>query len=404
MTLFDTFNRDYTDFRMPQESYYAFLNRSALLKFQLTRDLLESWFRNYPAAHQNALRTSFRTNRDTQHWGAFFELYCHALLCQQNFIVDVQKVVDQSEGRPIDFLVSSSETPLFYMEATVAADANPVLANQRKIGQLIDTLNTLNETNFQLSIEVKQESPENLPLSQIRTELHRWLQSLNPDVVAKQREMLDSEKHSHCTWTRNGWEIVFFAIPRDPEDRGTPGETVQYQMWNARRVEAENSLRNALESKADRYGVSTLPYIIAVDVLAIDSLGTDIGEILFGREIALFNTLTEEITLARSPLLPNRPYSEKGLWFSQEGPRNQQASAVLLVNELMPWSIAHKTPILWHNPWAEKSLDPALWQGPQIVPDMNASPPYMQLRDGKQAHEIFHLPSDWPDITVENNI
>lgn len=402
MLLFDDGERRYAGYREPQESHFAFLNRSCQPRFECTRELLESWFRDYPTAHQTVISSNFRTDRDTQHWGAFFELYCYALLNQQDFIVDVQKIVDEAVGKPIDFFVSSADAPLFYMEATVAVDSRPVLANQRKVWELIDTLNTLNDPNFQVSVEVKQESSCNFPLSQIRSELHQWLQALNPNTVSEWRKALDHDQHPHCNWVRDGWEIVFFAIPRSSDERGMPGETVQYQMWDTRRAQAQNSLQNALESKADRYGALQLPYIIAVDVLAIDSLGTDIDEVLFGKEIALFDTHTEQITLTRSPLLPDRPRSENGLWFGRRGARNQQISAVLLVNELMPCAIAHKTPILWHNPWADKPLDPALWQGPQMAPDLNASPPRMRHRDGKQAHEIFHLPPNWPE--TENEI
>jgi hypothetical protein len=76
MLLFDDGERSYTGYRVPQESSFAFLNRSGQPKFERTRILLENWFQKYPAAHQVALGTGFRSNEDTQHWGAFFELYC----------------------------------------------------------------------------------------------------------------------------------------------------------------------------------------------------------------------------------------------------------------------------------------------------------------------------------------
>lgn len=402
MLLFDDGERHYTEYKAPQESNFAFLNRSALPKFERTRTILESWFHDYPAAHQASLRANFRSDRDTQHWGAFLELYCCTLLRHQGFTLSVEQIVDAAVNRPIDFLVQKDETALFYLEATVATDANQVLSNQRKIWELIDALNDLNEPNFQVSLEIECESQQNLPYTRIRSAIHGWLQTLDPDEVAQKRKALEHDRHPHCYWERDGWKISFFAIPRPVEDRGMPGETVLCQLFGARWEEAQNSLQKALESKADRYGALQLPYVIAVDVLAIDSLGCNIGEALFGKEVALFDTQSEEVTLTRSPLLPNRPRSENGLWFGRNGPRNQQVSAVLLVDELMPWAIAHKTPVLWHNPWADKPLDPALWRGPQMVPDMNVSSPHMQLRDGEQAHEIFHLPPDWPDSTIED--
>ncbi len=181
------------------------------------------------------------------------------------------------------------------------------------------------------------------------------------------------------------------------------GQTVLYHFWDARGVEAQNSLKDALEEKADRYGELQLPYVIAVDVLAIDSFGSDVGEVLFGKEVILLDTQSERVTLTRSPLLPNRHRSENGLWLARRRLRNRKVSAVLLVNELMPWAIAHKMPVIWHNPWAEKPLDSDLWQGPQMIPDMETSPPQMRYRDGKKAWEVLQLSPEWPDDDIQNS-
>ena len=85
---------------------------------------------------------------------------------------------------------------------------------------------------------------------------------------------------------------------------------------------------------------------------------------------------------------------ENGFWRTRKRARNRQVSAVLLIEELMPWSVARKTPMLWHNPWAERPLDPNIWQGPQMIPNMDVPEPYMQERFGKKGHEIFHMQTD----------
>jgi hypothetical protein len=132
MNLFDDAGRNYTGYRAPQESNFAFLNRSALPKFERTRTLLENWFHDYPSAHQVALGTGFRSNEDTQHWGAFFELYCHTLLRQLGFTASVQVIVDVAVNRPIDFLVQKDNTPLFYLESTVATGSKVVFNESEK--------------------------------------------------------------------------------------------------------------------------------------------------------------------------------------------------------------------------------------------------------------------------------
>jgi len=294
-------------------------------------------------------------------------------------------------GRPVDFLASSTEAPLFCLEATLAADSDSFSTSQRLLWQLQDALNQLDEPLFQVSLEVERESTSSLPTTQIRAAIHRWLQTLDPNEVARKKY----KDHPSYYWERDGWKITFFAIPRPVEKRGEHGNTVLFQFSNPQWVSPQNTVSNALESKADRYGELQLPYIIAVDMVAAYAFGCDIGRALFGQEVFLIDTRSEEMTVTRSPLLPDRPSEENGLWFARRGPRNQQVSAILLVNGLMPWSLVSDTPLLWHNPYATKPLDPDLWQGPQMIADMATL--QMRRREGKEAWEILHLDPDWPN-------
>ncbi len=391
MKLFDDSVRTYEGLREPRESIYQFLNRSARLEYEETRNLLERWFQDYPEPYKLNLSKEFRSKPDKQHLGAFFELYCYSLLRVQGFDIKPQQVVDKMKGYPVDFLIKSVDTPLLYLEATVAADSDKASISQKILWQLYDALSTINEPNFLIEINVELESTHILPIKKMRSDLQGWLQKLDFNEIIRKRTALEHDDLSHCSYEHHGWKIVFYAIPQPLDRQGQANKTVVYQLSEAREVEAENSLRDALETKAKKYGNFELPYVIAVDVLATDSFGTDIGEILFGKEVILFDRQLEEFSLTRSPLLPDRPSEENGFWRARKRARNQQVSAVLLVDELMPWSVARITPVLWHNPWAERPLDPNIWQGPQMIPIMDAPEPYMQERVGKKGHEIFHL-------------
>jgi len=391
MKLFDDSVRTYEGLREPRESIYQFLNRSARPEYEETRSLLEKWFQNYPEPYKLNLSKEFRSKPEKQHLGSFFELYCYSLLRVQGFDIKPQQVVDKMKGNPVDFLIKSADTPLFYLEATVAADSDKASISQKILWQLYDALSTINEPNFLIEINVELESTHNLPIKKMRSDLQGWLQKLDSNEIIRKRTALGHDDLPHCYYEHNGWKIVFYAIPRPLDSQGQANKTVVYQLSEARKVEAENSLRDALETKAKKYGNFELPYVIAVDVLATDSFGTDIGEILFGKEVILFDRQLEDFSLTRSPLLPDRPSEENGFWRARKRARNQQVSALLLVEDLMPWSVVRKTPVLWHNPWAERPLDPNIWQVPQMIPDMNAPEPYMQERVGKKGHEIFHL-------------
>jgi hypothetical protein len=383
----------------PNESIYTFLNRSARTEYAATRQLLETWFLDYPADPEQprkSLRGRFRSKEEDVHIPAFFELYCHTLLKKQGFLVYPEQVVDETVGRPIDFLVQSPDTSHFYLEATVAMDVKTAPVSQRILRQLWNGLNNLQEPNFRIELHVKQESTQNLPINKMCSDIHDWLQELDPDEVSRWRET-----SAHDRWPfykLDGWEIVFIAVPKPLASRGKPGNTVLGQ-FSLRWSKLQNSLQAALKEKEDRYGKFDLPYVIAVDVLAIDSLGCDIEEVLFGKEVFLFDKQSEEMTATRSPQLPDRPSEENGLWVGRGGSRNEHVSAILLVDELMPWSVARQKPILWHNPWAAKPLKPDIWQGPQKIFDPSSL--QMQSREGKEVWEIMHLHQDWPHVSSE---
>src|SRR6266566_561000 len=148
MKLFDDSVRTYEGLREPRESIYQFLNRSARLEYEETRNLLERWFQDYPEPYKLNLSKEFRSKPDKQHLGAFFELYCYSLLRVQGFDIKPQQVVDKMKGNPVDFLIKSVDTPLLYLEATIAADVNTAAVSHRILWQLHDVLSTIHEPNF----------------------------------------------------------------------------------------------------------------------------------------------------------------------------------------------------------------------------------------------------------------
>src|SRR5258708_12025910 len=124
MQLFDDSVRTYEGFKESRESIYQFLNRSAQPEYEATRNLLEKWFQDYPEPYKINLSKEFRSKPDKQHLGSFFELYCYSLLRVQEFAINPQQVLDKMKGNPVDFLIKSSDSQLFYLEATVAADSD----------------------------------------------------------------------------------------------------------------------------------------------------------------------------------------------------------------------------------------------------------------------------------------
>ena len=59
-----------------------------------------------------------------------------------------------------------------------------------------------------------------------------------------------------------------------------------------------------------------------------------------------------------------------------------------------PWTLAQRTPELWHNPWAQKPADPNWWLISQWVHDQSSD--QMVKKEGKTAAELFGLDPSWP--------
>jgi hypothetical protein len=384
MRLFDDVARNYHGPARFVASEFAFLNQSARSVLQDARDLLEGWFDDYPASGKKNLKSQFRSPHNRQHWGAFFELYCHALLRHQDFDVELHPSAGAGKTTHPDFLVSRAGEKAFYMECTLAAD--PVFddAAQRRLNQVIDGLNdSLHSPNFFISVRVEDVPSHSPSISRMRRFLEDHLRGLDPDVVTKVMRARELEDYDRWSYTDGDWEAVFSPIPIAPEFRGQPGaRPIGAVLYEAREIDPEKPLLNSLDKKAKRYGVLDLPYVIAVDTMDVHTEEEDVGDALFGRKVGRFNKETSQVRFVHS--------GSDALWVGPDGPRYRRVSAVFVARRLGASTIKTvETPVLWHNPWANKPLDPRFWQGPQKVPDPATST--VRDREGTDFSEILGL-------------
>lgn len=396
MKLFDDIPRTDKSSQKRRKSFYNVLNRSARSEYEAARQLLEKWFLDYPAdpkQNRESLQGKFCSN-DSDHLSAFFELYTYAWLKYQRFLVHPEYVVDQSKNRPIDFFVQPPDGLPFYLEAVVAMDSEAEVKSEGPLEELRQSLSKINDPNFLIDFKWERKSDKQLPTAQMRLDLQKWLQKLGEDSTQE-------EKPEPASYERNGWKLLFFAVPRSRQ--GKLKHQILGQPLSAQWVPFENSLRKKLEDKGEkgRYGNLEYPFIIAVNILAQDSLGCNLDELLFGKEVYLFDRQSGEGAMTRSTHLLNRPFSENGFWRARRRWREdrEHVSAVLLVDDLWPLSIAHKTPILWHNPSAARPLNHSIWHGPQMIFDLNTS--RWNFREGKNTWEILDLSQAWPKTDTQ---
>lgn len=387
MMLFDA--RDWTDSQPAgySEPMFAYLNRSASPDCECARQMLETWFANFPDVAKEELRTRFRSEDDYNHNGAFFELYCYSLMAKQGFAVQVHPDLDGGKRTHPDFVASLAGAEVLYLESTVAASRDH--KEQSYLHQLYDYLNrTIRAPDFFLRVSVMGDVPKKLPLmSAVRKEVQTWLSGLDPDEVQLQAAQTMAGGHTLDALPtkvikQGGWHIEFEAIPISREHRGDPDHPVVgviYRIPTSMWIDTQKPILPALRKKARDYGQLNLPYVIAVN--SQDFADTDdIASVLFGKQGVRINTVTGEGT----PM-----YFPNGLWTARGG-QYWRVSAVLITSGLGPQNVGRQQPWLWHNPWATFPLDPALWSGPQMVPDPASKT--MVERPGTPVWEILDVP------------
>ncbi len=388
MLLFDSFERQNTNFKTQAGASFPFLNESARFAFTRVRELVESWFANYPVEHRRDLRGRFRSREAHNHESAFFELFLHELVSRLGCVAIPHPTMPEASRRP-DFLVRGPTGEEFYLEAAVVMEESDEQAAARaRFDQVVDALNDLLSPNFFLNVQAHGLPDSNPPIREIREKVDAWLRTLNPDEVTRAFEAT-GEGLPPLEYQHGGWLVEFAALPKSKKARGKAGiRTVGVQSDGGDWLDTGKRLRRVLSSKGAAYGSLSVPYVIAVNVLEHGLDRIDVMEALFGSEKV--NLLIREDGEVVSEELKREP---DGFWIGPSGAQNRRVSAVL-ISTVLPWSIPRATLRLYHNPWASLKYNLPLCRLPQA----GAEGEYMRDLDGDGLADIMKLPEDWPGL------
>jgi hypothetical protein len=390
MKLFDEFDRINCNYSEYSEPKFTFINNSARAGFDEIRCVLEKWFTHYPISGQADLRSRFRSKINSHHQAAFFELFLHELLLKLNCKIELHPDIPDKLKTP-DFLVETLKGERFYLEATlVTNESEAETAAQARMNSVYDILNReVDSTNFSLAISIKGSPKTPPPAKNLSKFVNERLSELNPDEII---ELYYSNRKTEIPFWKfeyDGWKIEIRPIPKKSEARGKLGKRpIVMQSTVFRWMDHRTSIKNSIIKKAKKYGDLNLPYIIAVNILDfIDEI--DIEEALFGKEQFVVDSNNIE---SNKPSVARIEYYPDGVWRGPTGPRYTRVSAVLFAKRLFAWSVPSTDLLLFHNPWAKKSINPELIKLPQTFISENQ----VKFIKGESIKKILNLPESWP--------
>lgn len=319
---------------------------------------MESWFSVYPQSEAAEFKRRLQSDFDT----ASFELILFTYFTRLGFSVTPHPAAPASSRRP-DFLVSGEGTA-FYLEATTARDQSDEQSARENVKNLVlDAINTADSPHFFLGIRKLTVKHGQQPAPRrIVAFLERELQRFNPNTVPVGTAFTDSPS---LTFEDSTARIVFWIMPKSPGLRGQPNvRNIGIGPIESYVGNPEFVFRDAVSSKATRYGLLNAPFVVAVNHLGKFGIHDDtVTEGLFGSIKVGVDTNTHEA----------RPFRDRdGAFMGPTGPINTRVSAVLAAS-VRPWSLSSARFELVHHPAATHPLE-------QTLP----------LRMGRVVDEIFH--------------
>ena len=378
--LFDQFDR--ASFTEPGEiaSRFERVNHSKRPYMYRVRKLWEGWYARFPD-HSGGLRSRFRGD-DHNHDGAVFELFLHELFTRLGLSVAVEPELE--DGRSPDFLVSGAEGAA-YVEATYLKQPFATPELERPVLDAIDGLADEVSPAIGLSVQVDGALKRAPSLGPIKRQAQIWLNQLDPLVVSWRRDF-------HTTIAVDAeygdWQLTLTAIPRGLSDglivigpdRGGP-------------FNLHEDLRRAVERKAKRYRNLALPLVVAANIPSFDAERIE-EKALFGQDALRLRANAAGDDWAPSGFMR----SGQALWFdnNQGQTRNPGLTALMMVHDLAPWTVANVSVYLYRNPYVDDRVPHALGSFG------HAAAAEAELRRRKGMHsvrDLMGLSDNWPGIS-----
>jgi hypothetical protein len=382
--LFDDTLRTDASASTHQESTFEFLNRVAGDYWEHPRLLMQEWLDHIKDdSDYGDLRQRFRSRDDEQFRSAFLELYLHETLIRAGYVVTIHPSVEGTTSRP-DFLAERDGERL-YVEAIAPGSSAEAKAAAQRRAVLFDAVNRLADPNFMLWLEGLVEGSRPPAASRLRADLRRWLGGLDPDAP------WDADTAPSHLWQHDGWSVTFKPIPKKPEARGRQANSRAIGVYGHTGVEWINdapAIRKAIATKHHQYGELDAPFVIAVGTYIHDTDRWHTTNAMYGSFAVELSEAPDGEMATREIRQPDGYFGSPPEW------KHCNVSAVLVVNQLMPFHIQRAEVTLWRHPHPVQPLPPDLsLPGHTIVLDEGK---LAEIVSTSNAEDFFGLPDPWP--------
>lgn len=370
------------------ESEFGFLDRCSWPAAQRVREFLDECFARYPHAERGELAARIRSEDDVAFRSGLFELLLHEYLLRKGFLVAPHPALPNGSAKRPDFLVVGPDGARFYIEATSASERDG--RNQGGETLVATTLQHLSDaTHPSFFVDVAFTGyPQTQPSGRrLAAAVVSWLDTLDADAAVAALESHDFDSLPAMEWTHEGLTLTIKAIPCRPDARGNQGRLIGVQNFGARWIDGWTPIRDAIITKAGRYGDLDLPLVVAVNVQTFSLEVIDEMQALFGQEQFIFDRDNLDAE-------PRMERARNGAWIGPYGLRSRRCSGAWLFHDVTPYTVSRRTHTLYVNPWSRHPVPPTLLA---VVPNAVVVDDRIQRSDSEAMGSVLELPQDWPE-------
>jgi hypothetical protein len=323
--LFDDSKRTDDTIINPNESTFQFIDRSSWRRCTLVRELLNKWC--LPLEHDTEFISQLTSNDNKKHHAAVFELIIQILLNNVGF--HAEKHPPGPRKTSPDFKISTKEDFSAYLECTLSGNSFENLEIENRKEAVENIIRSIEYFPYFVNVDFKTISDRSIS----KKALLNFINTLAPISDSYSDEYLFSIKHP---FENNGWKLEIGLMRKSD-----PTIKISLGMLNAG-VKAIDHVRpslNALnDKKPAKYGISSIPYIIALGNNDMFLKEEEFNELLFG-----YN----------APERINPTYGKGGFYFDRHKPHNTSVSAALFCKNVNLLTLENARFSLWHNPFAK---------------------------------------------------
>lgn len=390
--LFSTFERSETRSKAHLEPEYVYLDQSARPEAGLVRGVLEQWFAGYPDGAKEELKRRLTSSDDDSFLAAFFELYLHELMRRLGCSVRVHPDLATDSSKHPDFLAERPGDQSLYLEACLANELSKEQAAKiARMNAVYDAINRMHSPDYFIGMNLEGGPTTPPKARRLRSELTKWLEALDYDAVRKDYTECGLPGLPKKMYEHEGWSVEFSAIPKSEKVRGKLGvRPIGLQFHQMRWAVPKEAVRDAVATKATRYGTLGKPYVIALNFVGVHCDSDDVLQALLGSEQYLIDGVGPSAQV-------HAKRARDGAWFGPEGPQNTRVSAVLFTSNLNPWNVARRDVCLYHNPWAQRRCRCAITVLSEAQTEEGLD---VVFKNGIHPRVLFGLPEGWPEGTT----